>query len=467
MESAASTDGRAAQWPASTQAWGLVFVLTAAYAVAFIDRQILTLLVEPIQRDLSINDTQFSLLTGLAFTLFYTVMGVPFAWLADRGSRRNLAAAAMVFWSAMSALCGLANSFLMLFLARVGLGVGEAGLSPAAYSMIADSFPPEKRARPMGVYNIGAIAGVGLALIIGGSVVQWAAHAPPIVLPMVGELKSWQLALIIVGLPGPLLALALMAIREPRRQEVRPQGPAAPQSLAAYMRQRGRTFLLVALGFTLIGSVNACYLMWAPAIMMRAYGWDAVQVGLVYGIILLVFSPAGIMVGAAWAERLAARGHQDALLKVALVSGVLGLPFALATPFAQSGEFAMASIAAMTFALGLNQGLPAPALQAIAPNRLRARVIAIYLLLGNLIAFTLAPTLVAIVSDVWIKDPTKIGFALAGLGAVLTPLGVVALLMVRKDFARASQEELGVAEQPRVDDATASGVAQLKVATEG
>ncbi len=173
-------------WPSSTRAWATVFVLLAAYAVAFIDRQILTLLVEPIRRDLHINDTQFSLLSGLAFTLFYTVMGIPLGWLADRGSRRKLILVSVLFWSAMTASCGMAKSFGMLFLARIGVGVGEAGLSPAAFSMIADSFPPDKRSRALSLYAMGAVAGVGLALIIGGAIIGWASTAPPVVFADLG-----------------------------------------------------------------------------------------------------------------------------------------------------------------------------------------------------------------------------------------------------------------------------------------
>ncbi len=190
---------------------GPVLVLLAAYALAFVDRQFLTLLVAPIKRDLAITDSLFSLLSGLAFTLFYTVMGVPFGWLADRSSRRNLITVSIVFWSAMTAVCGMANSFLTLFWARIGVGVGAAGLSPAAYSMIADSFPPAKRSRALSVYAVGAITGVGLALIIGGAVVKWVLTALPVALPILGELRTWQLALLIVALPGPLLALLMLA----------------------------------------------------------------------------------------------------------------------------------------------------------------------------------------------------------------------------------------------------------------
>jgi MFS family permease len=433
---------QAEAWPPPARAWTMVMLLLAAYAVAFVDRQILTLLVEPVKRDLSITDTQFSLLSGLAFTLFYTIMGIPFAWLADRGSRRNLIAVSMTFWSLMTAACGLANSFFTLFLARVGVGVGEAGLSPAAYSMIADSFPPEKRARPLGVYAIGAIVGVGLALIIGGAVVHWANSAPPVVLPLLGELRTWQLAFLIVSVPGPLLALVLMLLSEPARHE-KVQAAAVPQaSFRAYLRERALVFVLLAMGFSLIGVSLAAYLSWAPAFMMRVFDWSIARVGAVYGGILLVFSTAGILAGGWWVDRLAARGARDAVLKVAIVGSSLALPFALIAPFAPTGEMAMAIIALMSFAFGLAQGLPAAAFSAVSPNRVRARVIALYLLIGNIIAFTVGPTGVALISDYWLRDPAKIGVAIAVLSAFVVPAGVLALVLARKPFLAAQAAEL-------------------------
>jgi MFS family permease len=413
----------------------------AAYALAFVDRQILSLLVEPVKRDLAITDTQFSLLSGLAFTLFYTVMGIPFAWLADRRSRRNLIIASIGFWTFMTALCGMATSFLTLFLARIGVGVGEAGLSPAAYSMIADNFPPAKRARPLGVYAIGSICGVGLALIIGGAVIQWANTAPPVVLPLLGELKSWQLAFIIVSLPGPFLILAMLPLHEPKRQEkALAEGESRP-SFMAFLRRRWVPFTLLSLGYSLIGVSVAAFLTWTPAFMARRYGWEMAQIGATYGSVLLVFGTAGILFGGWWADKMASRGAQDSILRVAMTGTACALPFALAAPYASSGALAMASIAAMSFAFGLTQGLPAPSLQAIAPNRLRARVMALYLLIGNLIAFTVGPTGVALISDYILRDSNRIGEAIAIVSAIVCPLGLLCLFGARKSFMEAAAYE--------------------------
>lgn len=431
----------AVDWPSPTRAWATVFVLMAAYALAFVDRQILSLLVEPVKRDLAITDTQFSLLTGLAFTLFYTVMGIPFAWLADRSSRRRLIMASIAFWTLMTAACGMAGSFLTLFLARIGVGVGEAGLSPAAYSMIADNFPPAKRARPLGVYAIGSICGVGLALIIGGAVIQWAINAPPVVLPLFGELKSWQLAFLMVSVPGPILVLAMLPLHEPKRQEkALAEGEKRP-SFIAFLRRRWLPFSLLSAGYSLIGVSVAAYLTWTPAMMVRSFGWEMGQVGAAYGLVLLVFSTSGIVLGGWWSDRMAAKGLQDSILRVAMIGTAAALPFAIATPFASSGALAMASIAAMSFAFGLTQGLPAPSLQAIAPNRLRARTMALYLLIGNLIAFTVGPTGVALISDYWLKDPAKIGVAVAIVSAIVVPLGLLSLFAARKSFVEASVYE--------------------------
>ncbi len=192
--------------------WYVVVVLMLANTIAFVDRHILSLLIEPIRRDLGLSDTQIGLLAGFAFAIFYTILGVPIARLADVRSRRAIIATGIFLWSLMTAVSGLARNYLQLFLARIGVGVGEAALGPAAYSIIADYFPPEKLARAIGLYAMGLYAGAGLAMIGGSAVVSLTSGAGPIDLPLIGTVKPWQLAFFIVSLPG-LIVVALMARR--------------------------------------------------------------------------------------------------------------------------------------------------------------------------------------------------------------------------------------------------------------
>lgn len=238
-------------WPHAGWAWFAVAALMIAYTSSFIDRQILTLLVEPIRADLIISDTQFSLLAGIAFSLFYTVMGIPLARLADRGSRRRIIFWGIVVWRVMTVACGLANSFWALFAARIGVGIGEAALSPAAYSMISDYFSHKRRARTLAVYSMGPYLGAGLALMIGGAVIDVIARAGAMQLPIVGELAAWQQTFVLVGAPGLLIAALFIVVREPPRQGVVRSGVEA--GVLKYMWARKSTFYSLIMAFSIFG----------------------------------------------------------------------------------------------------------------------------------------------------------------------------------------------------------------------
>jgi MFS family permease len=207
-----------APWPKPARAWWTVIVLTFAYVVSFVDRTILSLLIEPIKADLALSDTQIALVQGIAFGLFYAAMGLPLGWLADRMSRRLLIGIGAGFWCLATAACGLAASFPQLFLARIGVGVGEAALSPAAMSMISDSFPKERRALPIGIYAGAAALGAGLALILGGSVIRLVSGASQVSLPLVGDVAAWQAAFILVGVFGLVLLPLMATVVEPLRR---------------------------------------------------------------------------------------------------------------------------------------------------------------------------------------------------------------------------------------------------------
>jgi MFS family permease len=430
----AAPDPARETWVNPLYAWFVVIVLTLAYTCSFIDRQILTLLIEPIRRDFHINDTGVTLLGSFAFSIFYTILGIPIARLADQTHRRNLMMAGLGFWSMMTAACGLARGFWGLFGARVGVGVGEAALSPAAFSLLADYFPPRKVALAVSVYSMGLYFGAGLALMIGGSVVKAVSSAPMHELPLVGEVFPWQLTFFIVAALGLPVLLMMFLIREPARRAHARRTVATTdaeasswRALRAFMGQNVRTLVCHISAFTLFGVGINCYLFWAPSMMIRTHGWDAPHAGFVIGAMLFVLGTAGVYSGGWIAERFAATGRRDAILRSALCGMLCGIPFLLVTPLLHDARLATITLGAAVFFMAYPQGLPAAALQVITPNRLRAQMTAIYFFIGNLIASGLGPSIPALLNDYFFRDPSQLRYSLFIVEVVVLPVSVMFL----------------------------------------
>jgi len=433
-------------WPRPAYAWYVVGVLMLAYTNSFIDRQIISLLIEPIRRDLGINDTQVSLLAGIAFTIFYTLMGVPIARLSDQKSRRTIIIIGITFWSLMTATCGMAKQYWHLFLSRMGVGVGEATLSPAAMSIISDYFPVTKLARAISVYSMGVYFGAGLAMVIGGFVVKLVSEAGNITLPLVGEVFPWQVTFFIVGLMGLPIILLLMTVKEPLRRGVTSVGNAKASSIAElkkFVRANVRTLVFHFLAFGFFGIGIMGYMVWTPTLFIRTWGWTASEIGFVYGIVLFFGGTSGVYAGGWLADWLQKRGHSDAILRAAFYCALLVIPFAVLTPLMENPLLAVASLAFASFFLAAPQGLPAAALQVIAPNALRAQLTALYFLIGNLIAMGLGPTVYAVVTDYVFGDPMKLRYSVALVSGCVLPLGALfaflALKPYRQSVARAGQ----------------------------
>ncbi len=429
-------------FPNPAYAWYVVAVLTLAYTFSFIDRQIVNLLVEPIRHDLNLSDTQISLLQGLAFAVFYTVMGIPIARLADVADRRLIIAVGVFLWSMMTCASGLAKSFTGLFAARIGVGVGEAALSPSAYSLISDYFPADKVTRAIAVYTGGSIVGAALAYIIGGFVVDYVTALGTVQAPVFGQLRAWQLAFIVVGLPGVLLALLVISLREPARKGLLADHPGArPKSIPvkqviAFLRSHRRTYTGNLLGVSILIMLAYAILAWTPAFFIRKYGWTAGEIGIAYGSILLVFGTSGV-VGAGWlAEVLRRRGHTDANLRVIMIGAICAMPFGIAAPLVTNAWLALALMAPMTFFLSLPHGIGPAALQPITPNQMRAQVSALYLLCVSLIGLGIGPTLVALLTDYVYGEPALIGYSLATVAAITAPLSIVVIGRSLKFYRR-------------------------------
>jgi MFS family permease len=429
-------------YPSERYAWYVVGVLTLAYVLSFIDRQILTLLVGPIKRDLAINDTQMSLLMGLSFAVFYTVFGIPLGRLADSRSRRVIITVGVVFWSLMTAGCGLARRYWQLAAMRMGVGVGEASLSPSAYSLIADYFRPEKRATAISVYSMGIYLGAGLATILGGLVVRFASGEDRFDLPIIGPTRPWQVVFFLVGLPGLLVALLLSTVREPARQGVhsakRIATTAPPVPLAdvwAYIRDNRRTFLCHNLGIACLAFSSYGTAAWVPTLLIRRHHWTASQAGMLMGVITMVFGTLGIVSGGRLADRLRVRGHADATLRVALLGAVAWLPFGL-YPLMPTGQWVGILLAPAVFCSSLPFGVAAAAIQQMMPNSMRGQASAIYLFVINLIGLGLGPTAVALATDYIFHDDNAVHLSLFLVGAAATLTAIVLLSLGLKPYRR-------------------------------
>ncbi|QRY79171.1 MFS transporter [Pseudomonas sp. PDNC002] len=427
---------------ASRYSWYVVVLCMVAYIFSFVDRQILSLMIEPIKADLQISDTQFSLLSGLAFSLFYAFMGLPIAYLADRSSRVRIIAIGVAFWSIATAACGLSKNFLQMFLARMSVGVGEAALTPATYSMLADLFPREKLGRALGLYSMGAFLGGGLAFLVGGYVIEALRDVPAIDLGWLGQVRSWQIAFFIVGLPGVLVALLIaLTIRDPARKLADSEKKATVRDGLRFLRRHRATFTCHYLGFSFFAMCQYALMGWAPAMYIRQYGLTPLEVGYILGGILLVLNTAGVFCAGWLVDVLQKRGRSDA----ALISGMLGaactIPFVIGAVLAGDLTLSVLFMGPAMFFCAFCISTSAAAMQVLTPNRLRAQVSALFLLVSNLIGLGVGTTLVALLTDHYFKDPKAVG---SSIGIIVTLAGLLCLWLLgngRKHFRRSLGQE--------------------------
>lgn len=435
-EETAATERRVspspAEFPREARGWYVVFVLCCCNVVAFVDRQIINLLVDDIKADLLLTDTQISLLQGLAFALFYATIAVPLGRLADAGNRRNLIAAAVVVWTAATIACGLADSFTSLFVARMFVGIGEAVLTPAGYSILADLFRERRLGLPISVMTGSTFFGSGIALLAGGFVIARLVEMDSISLPLIGALELWQAAFVVAALPGLVVALLFfLTVREPERRAGR--GDAAPAGAdaaslgraVAYWRANGRLFTVVYLGLSLLAAAQFATGAWAPAFFIRVHGLQAAEIGYLYGLLFLVFGSSGVVAGGWLADRLHARGYRDANLRTALLGGLGALPMAAAFPLVGSPDLALALIAPLMFFGTMPFGAGTAVIPILAPTRLRAQMVAIYLLFANFIGQAGGPWFVATVTDRVFGRDDSVGYSLSIVVSALLAAGAV------------------------------------------
>jgi MFS family permease len=434
--------GGGASYPSSFAAWYSVAVLMLMYVFSFIDRTTISLLVEPMKRDLQISDTQIGMLQGLAFALLYTFLGLPIARLSDRHSRRAIIAAGVFIWSIMASLCGLARTAGQLFMARVGVGVGEAALSPAAYSIITDSFPRSKLGSAFGVYNIGITIGAGTAFLVGGIVVAAVSHpGAAYTLPWIGEIRAWQMVFIVTGAPGIFLPLLLLTFREPaRRGLLRKQSAAGPEEAVAkpplrevldYVWLNRKFYGLYFVALALLSMCGYCVAAWLPTALIRAYGVTAGQVGKVLGVSTIFMNSTGMLLAGILCDRLTKQGKRDSPIIVALISAsgialLSGMP-----PFMPTVPLIWVAIFVSGITFNAYNGVGPMGINQVTPNQYRAQVSAVYLFVVNALGLGIGPTLVPFINDLVFHDPVKIRYSLVIVVFCAATLAIALLLIVR------------------------------------
>ena len=362
-------------------------ILSVVYAVNLLDRQILSMLLVPIKQDLGISDTALGFLTGTSFALFYATAGIPIARWADRGTRTHVIAMGLALWSAATAASGLARSFLHLALARVLVGVGEAAGSPPAHSLIADYFPPERRARSIALYTMGASVGIGLGYALGG----W-----------LSEAIGWRMSFIAVGVPGLLLALVVrFGMVEPPRGVIEGRAAVGDQpSIGAALRQLVgiRTYRQIAIATALYNLASYGFMMWIPTFLTRVHEMGRSESGAWLGLIAAGCGLTGAYAGGWLADFGAARDRRW-LVWLPACAGFLTTPFIFAFLLVDSGEWALLCYAPISF-LSATWSAPTYAVvQGLVSLRMRAMASAVLLFVLNLIGLGLGPQCVGLLND--------------------------------------------------------------------
>jgi predicted MFS family arabinose efflux permease len=372
-----------------------LWILLIVYVFNFIDRQIVNILAEPIAKDLDLSDTQIGLMTGLAFALFYTVLGIPIARFADRQttSRPRLIAVALALWSAMTALCGVAQNFWQLLLARIGVGVGEAGCTPPAHSLISDMVPPEKRASALAFYSLGIPVGSLLGMVIGG---------------LLADYLGWREAFVVVGLPGVMLALVVwFVLKDPRRSDAaavlraKSQPAALPLGQAVAEVMRSRAFVLLVCAGSAASFLSYGKTTWTTIFFQRTHDLSPGEVGLWFGLLGGAAGILGTWAGGYIADRFGAVNRRHVLSAPAIGMAV-AVPLAIAAYHAPNWPLALALLFLPTVFNSLYYGPTYSAAQGLVPLHARAIAAAALLFFQNLIGLGLGPLFFGMLSD-WLQ----------------------------------------------------------------
>jgi len=429
-------------YPKPQYAWYMVALLLLIYTFSFIDRQILSLLAKPIQEDFGVSDTEFGLLVGFAFATFYTLIGLFCARIADSRSRVGLIAIGLFLWSFATAASAFAKNFMQLFVMRMGVGVGEATLGPSASSLIADSFPKHKLSTALSVYSMGIPVGSALAFIIGGAIIPIANGMPDISFLGFSVDYGWQKALLLVGVPGILLTLLVLTIKEPARHGQIGDMAALPvKEVFTFFRGRSKAYITICFGVSMNAAFGFGSASFIALFFERYHGVGGADVGIIFGFISLIMGPLGLLFGGYMADKWFKAGKKDAHVRALMLAPLGFMIPAVAFIMVENVIAVWILLGISNFFINSPSGIAIASLQVITPNQMRGQIISIYIMSTSLIGYGGGPFAIGFMSDYLYSGPDSLRYAYLTVALVTIPLGILTFLWGRKAFMRAVDQE--------------------------
>ena len=424
-----------AAWPSSGQAYYTVFMMAVAVAFAEIDRGAMQLLVQPIKQTFHLSDSSMGFLLGPAFAILYAFFGVLTAWLIDFYNRKSILAGALALWSAGSVFCGMAQGFVQLACARLFLGAAESPNAPAIFSIISDSFPRKHLTRGIALMQAGITLGTGFSLIMTGVLIAVLMKISEVHIAGIGVIRWWQMVFIAVGAPGLIAAVVLaLTVKEPARHGKNTQTKVGMDKALGHMAAHWKVFAPF-MGSSALGGLAMGVISWTAAFYQRTYGWTGAEYGIRFGLVSLIATPIGLVVGSMVYERFVRQKRPDAAMRVVVFGRLLGLP-ALLFPLMPNPWLALAFSAFNLMILGGTGACTNAVLQIISPNRMRAQITAIFFLFYNLIGQGLSPWFIGLFTDIVLKDESHLRYALLVVNLLFTPASLFVMWLGMKPYAR-------------------------------
>ncbi len=427
-------------YPAKKHSYSAVAILTLAQIFAFIDRQIPSMLVEPIKQDFNLTDSQIALLGGAAFSIFYAIMALPIGYAVDRYQRTKVLGTGIFLWSLMTALAGLANSFGKLFGARIGVAVGEAVMAPTSVSLVSDSFPENKQGKPMGIITAGVYIGIGITLLGGGFLIDYLTRIGGITLPLIGYLKPWQATFMIVGIPGLVLAIAAFYLKEPQRLEERIDAQLKDRkNVFLHLKEHRKTLIPMFGGLIFMALIFYSFSFWAPTMMIRTFDISLTEVGFILGMITIISSITGTIAAGSAVDYLRNKNYSDAPVRAAMIAVILALPPIISLSFVQNELGAWICIALYLLFISSFAPLGLLAISGVSTGNVKGQTAAIHAFLMMAFGLSLGPQLTAFFTDFVFVDPNLLINSVSLTGLIVLPISALLFKLSLSRYRESSE----------------------------